>query len=161
MLKNETIGHQLYVAPCLNCGATSIKLMHFGHGLLNYGGGECAECEHQRVGPVEQEPTQHDLAHVWNVANDIKMLIRAEQIVILRAKLHIALLSGRLLPTFYLLNMNDSAQRLMHAPALPQCVNNDVLPREGCGVWATATHKSNVAASAARPTWATHVVWYF
>lgn len=162
MLNNEkdTVVRQLHVAPCLKCGATDIRLMNRKHELLNDGGGECAKCEHRTVGPVERDAGQHHLAFIWNAGNDIEALIRAEQIVILKAKLHIALLQERISPDFYPLNINNASQRLMQAEDFLQCECNGVLPWEGCGVWATNTHRSNVYTGAARPPWATHVVWY-
>lgn len=162
MLDNEayTVARQFHVAPCLNCGATDIRLMHCNHELLNYGGGECVKCERRTFGSVERDPAHHDLASIWNACNDIEALIRAEQGVILKAKLHIALLQERLTPDFRPLDINNASQRLMHAEEFLQCERNGVLPCKGCGVWATDTHRSNVYTGAARPTWATHVVWY-
>jgi len=79
----------LNLAPCLACGGTDIQLVHnqaspFSSRPIK-GGGHCPDCGHSTVTDFTRVPTPDLLASIWNQQNDIQVLIKKEQAVILSA----------------------------------------------------------------------------
>lgn len=58
------------IKPCKKCGGTNIKLWDCGYSSFNPGGGKC-ECGHEVQGEAGCNPTQTDLASIWNFGQQL------------------------------------------------------------------------------------------
>lgn len=89
---------------------------------------------------------------------NIPDLIRAEEDKIADAQKRITALKAKRGPEFTPLDDDEKAKCLMTAEVFFGDEDTDC--DDGNGVWATATHKSDIDVSITRPDWATHVVWH-
>lgn len=163
MLIKETVTREreLHVAPCLQCGNTDIRLRDSNYSSFNQGGGECSKCGHSVFAGVSCSPTMDDLAGIWNSANDIALLIEAQERIVAKANDRIKELKIKRGPLFILLDDDEKESCLMTAEEFEDDENSGMLTSDdGSGVWATSTHKSELTTYAPKPQWATHVVWY-
>ncbi len=157
----KAVQREIHVTPCLACGSTNILLSDCNYSSFNRGGGECQSCGHQAFAMVGSNPTMDTLAGIWNASNDIFFLIREEENKIAEAEKRIAFLKAKRGPELTPLDEDEADECLMTAETFIQeekdgCLTCD----DGSGVWATATHKSDISTGLPRPEWATHVVWY-
>ena len=85
--ETKTVTREIYVAPCLKCGGKDIRLSDSNYSSFNTGGGWCKAkgCGHEATGSVSCSPTMDDLAGIWNAANDIPSLIKAQEATIATA----------------------------------------------------------------------------
>lgn len=159
--ETKTVQREIHVAPCLECGNTDIMLSDCNYSSFNKGGGKCKKCGHEVSASVGTFPTMDELAAIWNASNDIPTLIRAEEAKIAEAEARIAALKVKRGQELTPLDDDEKEECLMTAEDFIRdekagCFTCD----DGNGVWATATHKSDIDTGLPRPDWATHVVWY-
>lgn len=95
MLVTETVQREVHVEPCLECGGTDILISDQNYSSFNRGGGKCKTCGHEVSEGVGCLPTPKELVAIWNAANDIPALIRAEGHHIQAAQARIAELSAK------------------------------------------------------------------
>jgi nucleoside 2-deoxyribosyltransferase len=81
-----TQNREVYVAPCLECGSSEIKIHDLGHGTFNSGGGSCLSCKHEVLSNCDWSPSVADLAEIWNSANDITAKIRVQREILENAQ---------------------------------------------------------------------------
>lgn len=155
----KAVQREIHVAPCLVCGHTEINLSDSNYSSFNQGGGTCKKCGHQVYRGVSCNPDIDSLAAIWNAANDVPTLIKAEEAKIEAAKLRIADLKTKLSP-FIPLSESDKKCLMLAADYLEDCDDGFLTADDGTGYWATATHKSELSIYSPQPDWATHVVWY-
>ena len=165
MLIQETVtltrARELHVAPCLECGNTDIRLTDCNYSSFNHGGGECTKCKRHSFAAVGISPSMDDLARIWNAENDYEVLLQAQRTIIDKANIKIAQLKEKRGPLHALLSDDEKSTCLMTADEFHEGDRSGMLTcDDGNGVWATATHKSDVPCGATKPDWATHVVWY-
>jgi hypothetical protein len=58
------------IKPCKICGSTRIELWECGYSAFNPGGGRCSECRQEVSGDAGCNPSQGDLAAIWNAGQD-------------------------------------------------------------------------------------------
>lgn len=78
MIVEETkiIKREVYVAPCIKCGSSDIRIYDCGYPSFNCGGGECRKCGNKVTATsLECDPSIDVLAAIWNGENDIASLI--------------------------------------------------------------------------------------
>ena len=163
MLVQETqiIQREIHVAPCLECGNTDIQLSDSNYSSFNRGVGKCKKCGHEVNAGVGCNPSMDQLAGIWNAANDIQTLIKAEEDKIVASRKRIVELKEKHGPVLTLLDEDEKSECLMTAEDFLREDDLGMLTSDdGSGVWATQTHKSDVSTSVDKPEWATHVVWY-
>lgn len=78
MLIKETVERDVYVAPCLKCGSTEIRIDDDNYSSFNQGGGECMTCGHKTYAGVGCLPKIEEMIAIWNAGNDIDTLIKVE-----------------------------------------------------------------------------------
>ena len=163
MLIKETVTREreLHVAPCLQCGNADIRLTDSNYSSFNKGGGECTKCNNTAFAGVGCAPSMDELANNWNAANDIAQLLAAQELIIAKANDRIKELKIKRGPLFILLDADEKENCLMTAEEFADGEECGMLTGDdGNGVWATASHKSELTTYATKPEWATHVVWY-
>lgn len=97
MIIAKTVQTEVYVAPCLECGSRDIRLEDYGYSSHNLGGGTCGRCGHEVYEGVGCLPEIDQMIAIWNAANDIDTLIRAEESKIVKAEEKIAILKAKAL----------------------------------------------------------------
>jgi len=91
MIPSETgqANIELHVALCLGCGSNKIKIFDKCRETFNQGGGECRRCGRHSMGECSTYPSKEDLPAIWNMNNDIQMLIAVQQAIIDKAQAEI------------------------------------------------------------------------
>lgn len=97
----NTTENTVALAPCLNCGSSSIELgwmrkVRSFYSTVHHGGGQCLDCGKQTMTAVSPISTKDDLAVIWNAANDIPSLISIEEQKIAAATERLAFLNAKL-----------------------------------------------------------------
>lgn len=88
--ETKTTQSEIYVAPCIKCGSENIDIGDSGYSSFNIGGGECKKCKHTATSGCGCNVTIRECAAIWNRKNDIDMLVKEQENVVITAQKTIA-----------------------------------------------------------------------
>ena len=74
--RRQTVEVEIHVAPCIKCGSEDVRIYNCGYSSFDVGGGKCGRCENSVMESV-WNPTEEQLAAIWNKKND-KNMVKAE-----------------------------------------------------------------------------------